>query len=289
MWRSVAVIAVALIVCAFSLRQWSVARDEAHREAQLRRETEAEVSRLRQQVASLHRAPQDSPVRDAPAPGDKNGGEQRRRPQTAESTAIVAALPVVTDVEVTRANLKVGMQKSYAALIRELKLTDQEARDLVELLAAEEFARTHPPDVEPSGPPKIPLEEKVESILGYRRMQAFRDYQGTMLDQVRANQIATSMYAAGIALSDEQKTGLARAMIVERQALPPPTSAVAGQEGVETFASWQEDFNERVLDRMSATLTNKQLTFIRERFQTDVRTYRDLASKGNPLAVDTRD
>lgn len=294
MWRSIVVIAIASCFCAFSWRQWSSANEVARREAQLRREAEAEIARLeteqttlRQQVASAPRSPETSPT--AQAPGDRDGSGARLGSQSAQSTATVVALPRVTDMEVTRANLRMSTQKQYAPLIRELRLNDQEVRDLVELLAAEEFERTHPPDVEPSGPPKVPLEDKVESILGYQRMQAFRDYQGTMLDQVRAQQIATSLYAAGIPLTDQQVTTLAHAMVIERQAVPAPTTSNASQEGVKEFAAWQEDLNERVLDRMTTTLTNKQTSFIRDRFQTDVRTYRDLARQGNPLAAEIPD
>jgi hypothetical protein len=108
----------------------------------------------------------------------------------------------------------------------------------------------------------------IENLLGPAKAAEFQSFEKSIPARMQVNRIGESMEAANVPLSDAQRTSLIAAVMVERDASPPPErSQASGAEEPDyqaRFLDWQADLSSRVQARVEPLLTAAQVTQYRE-------------------------
>jgi hypothetical protein len=108
----------------------------------------------------------------------------------------------------------------------------------------------------------------IENLLGPAKAAEFQSFEKSIPARMQVNRIGESMEAANVPLSDAQRTSLIAAVMVERDASPPPErSQASGAEDPDyqaRFLDWQADLSSRVQARVEPLLTAAQVTQYRE-------------------------
>jgi len=113
-------------------------------------------------------------------------------------------------------------------------------------------------------------EDQIKGLLGDEKYAQYEDYKKTMGDRVALNQFQQQAAGTENALSDDQYKQLVQLMKDERSKNPPVIgsdssntaeglSKLMNEELLNQQFQWQEDFNQRVLERAASLLSPEQV------------------------------
>ena len=122
---------------------------------------------------------------------------------------------------------------------------------------------------------KKSTDARIKELLGDEHFAEYQDYQQNIGERMQVSQLQSQMEAANLPLQEPQVAQIMQVMQEERQRVPLvlPTGqnvnpadlkALMNAENLEKQLQWQEDFNQRVLERASAVLTPDQLKVYRD-------------------------
>jgi hypothetical protein len=98
------------------------------------------------------------------------------------------------------------------------------------------------------------------TALGDKYLQ-FEDYQKTLGERMQIEQASLQLEAAGVPMRDDQHRRLLDVMVDERERLPRPawTAGMPPEQMMVQQRAWQDDYDQRVRDRLTGVLTSEQL------------------------------
>jgi hypothetical protein len=191
------------------------------------------------------------------------------------------------DPEYRKAQLtqrRMELAKNYPGLAEELRLSEQEARQLFEIMAERAMNLT-------AQAPGRPVAEQMElvrlqgeaqtkairDLLGDARYTQYTDYQPTRAARMQASNMGTALASAGMPLNDAQSRSLATAVVAEDRRMkqePPlpsqntnPANPLRGAQALAEYQNRQAESYRRYLDSASTVLSAAQLETLRQQFE----------------------
>jgi len=185
--------------------------------------------------------------------------------------------------EMIRSQQKATMKTMYGSLFKDLNLSADQQKQLTDILLDSQMNSVENAAgvLEGEGAGKTnainalvekhkATTEQIKNLLGDEKYAQYEDYQKTMADRMTLNQFQQQAAGTETALRDDQLKQLVQLMKEERTKVPPvvgedPAKAAESlsnlmdEETLNRQLKWQEDFNQRVLDRAGQILTPEQL------------------------------
>ena len=173
-----------------------------------------------------------------------------------------------------RTQFRARTRQLYAGIGARLGLNAEDTSRLIDLLTDQQVAEmeggrmrrinTGRPD--PASNHRQEQLDAVAQLIGYDKIELFKDYQKTLPARQEVAMIARQLEGADQNLSADQQERLVTVLVEERQRVPPPeyiegTSREAHQEAM---AAWQADYSERTGARVRNVLSGSQLTTYNE-------------------------
>ena len=267
--------------------------DEADRAA-------AEIKDLQRQIESLKNviAQYEAKKGENVAAAEATDGDPSKTGQPAEGkkdkekNAFSKMMEkMFTDPEMKKAmrsQQQMVLQTMYGDLAKELGLSPDEAKQVMDLLVDRQMAmagksmkmlngdKTDGKGLEDVGKElsasREDYDKQLANILGDDRMAKFNDYERTIGDRAALTQYKQAFSANGMTLDDKQSSGLLDIMKDERSKQPvsafdPGNKDIAGQmkalqsdDAFDKALSSQESLNQRVLSRARNVLSADQMT-----------------------------
>lgn len=180
------------------------------------------------------------------------------------------------------------VKSQYADLAKRLKLPPQDTEVVMGLLADRQaaiinarFSSTGNAADLASQTAAIQSEfdEKLKATLGEEGFEQYNEYEQTVEARTAVNQLETQFSSAGLPLEPAQKENLIQLLSAETKNSPAnpfdptkndPTSvlnALKDDAAIETWVQQQQDFQNRVVQSASKTLTPDQVTTLQQSLQ----------------------
>lgn len=171
--------------------------------------------------------------------------------------------------EATRARAAAALRRLYDNLSRDLSLSPEQEAQVLQLLLDQqtgqmEMFRKLARDPAAMNQAMTELRDKSQTqlmtALGDKYL-AFDDYQKSLGERMQIEQAALQLEAAGVPLRDDQRRRLLDAMVVERDHTLRPawTPGMPPEQMLTQQREWQDDYDQRVRDRLSGVLDSEQL------------------------------
>jgi hypothetical protein len=278
MWKKAALI-LSLLTVAFGVgaaylsEQLSSAKELAAIEAVNREKAESQVKDIRTRYEALEASyfnlqRRGSATTGAPQPKDLEPSD--KSPRASYSTGF--ASPQASKVESRRERMWAmgSRQGGNMEMIRHLKLTDAEAKKLMQVLTEDQdkFRRVfaandgNPPDQQTLDALRAEEDQRVHDALGDAKYQDYEDYRKNMAEHQQIDRLNIRLANANEGtLSSEQEDQLLAAMKEERNRIPAPTASDYGSRADFTTAyqQWREAYSARTQTRAETILTPDQL------------------------------
>jgi hypothetical protein len=186
-----------------------------------------------------------------------------------------------------RGQQAMGMQTMYGDLAKELGLSPEESKQVMEILtdrqmalSAKSMAALGGEEGDPKAPEDIgkavnasraEYDQQLKGLLGDERMAKLGQYERTLGDRMQLKQMETSLTASGMALNPAQSKSLLAIMTEERDKAPqtvfsPGNTDVGAQvkamqsgNGVDEMIKSNGEINQRVLARARDVLSPDQI------------------------------
>jgi hypothetical protein len=170
---------------------------------------------------------------------------------------------------------KMGLRATYKDLAKELNLSSDQASQLMDLLAKQQMEqmdgfrqnRGDPAAMTQTNNSERQRQNEIElmTLLG-DKYQKYESYQDTLGERTQVENLGVQFAASSLPLADSQKKQLMTVMVEERQVSPQPqwSRDLPPQDNMAQMRKWQEDYNKRVGERLSAVLSAEQLTQYKE-------------------------
>ena len=191
--------------------------------------------------------------------------------------------------EMVRGQQKETIKMMYKGLFKELNLTPEEQDKVTSLLTdaqlknleraggvfGDKSEQTSQDTRKVAEEAKNQMESELKGVLGDERFAAYQDYQKNLGERMQLDQIKTRLEGANLALKDDQAVQLLQIMKEEKAAVPPAIPSDAGQlgqnmkelmteENLKKQMDWMDDYQKRVMDRVSSVLTAEQFKEYKE-------------------------
>ena len=168
--------------------------------------------------------------------------------------------------------MRESLQRVYADVGSELGLTDEQASELIDLLAErntfEPFAGiTNPEDMRRKAEELHRKQQAdLRALLGDDKMAQFTEYQKSEGLRQELGQVQEQLMALDVPLKPEQRRQLLSAMQEDQERYPQPAfQTVTTPEDLRSqFNEWQQGKEDRLLEAAQGVLTSKQMKVFRE-------------------------
>lgn len=171
--------------------------------------------------------------------------------------------------EFERRRQEAALRQMYRGLARELKLSPELEGHLLRLLLDQRTEQmeavrksAHDPTEMRQAMSELDQQNATElmSVLGDKYLP-FEDYQRTLGERMQIEQVSLQLEAANVPLDDDQQQRLLHVMVEERERTPRPAwiESVGSVQNAATMQQWQDDYAERVRNRLSSILKSDQL------------------------------
>jgi hypothetical protein len=165
-----------------------------------------------------------------------------------------------------RTQVRDNIRRLYGDAGRELNLPQEQADQLIELLADQQTRnfderRQLPAD---RASARQDLQEQntkeIASLIGSDRMAEWKAYQDTLPQRSQVGVIGQQLDQAGVPLSADQRSQLVTAMVEESQRNPQPTAVqgMAPEDVMKQQNEWQDAYGKAVSDRAKQLLSSEQ-------------------------------
>jgi hypothetical protein len=175
-----------------------------------------------------------------------------------------------------RLQSEVRLRRMYAAMPALLGLNANQADKLFNLLAdsqvtmREQIRDNDSPDNRRAiqDAARAQRDAAIEGLLGAGKAAEFQSFEKSLPARMQVNRIGESMAAANVPLSDAQRDALIAAVMLERDATPPPErpdgSGPDDSNYQARYLDWQADFSSRVQARVEPLLSADQAAQYRQ-------------------------
>jgi hypothetical protein len=189
---------------------------------------------------------------------------------------------------------RVDIQRNYPGLAEELGLSQKDADALFELLVenqekmtAEFSAMRGAAQMDQAARDEMSrksqalqreLETQVAALLGPARYAQWQEYRQTQSGRQQAVQMGRQLAEIGQPLSDVQQRALAKVLVVEQERMTQtmqeltrnlnPSDPQARLQVQEQAMKLEEEYNRRVLDAASGTLSARQIASLKQQYET---------------------
>lgn len=242
------------------------------------------LTRERDRLAALAKAPQGLPQPPQPPPpgfGGPNGANNLRNPMAA-----MMQTPEGRKMLATQMTARAKMQ--YSDLAKRLKLSPQDTDVLLSLMADRQSALSsarmnsagNSADfAAQSASIQSEFDEKLKATLGEEGYEQYNQYEQTVEARTAVNQLEGQFSSAGMPLEPTQKENLIQLLSDEKKKSPAnpfdptkndPTAVLNALKDDAAIANWtqqQQDFQNRVIESASKTLTPDQVTTLQQSLQ----------------------
>lgn len=184
-----------------------------------------------------------------------------------------------------KSRTKAAMRRLHADVGSALGLSDEQANELMDLLAEQQTRMTDRLRASAEGQPPKPLDirdvqqknnAEIAALIGQDKMDEWNAYQQSLPDRSQVNMVNQQLTEAGVpGMTDSQRSEMLAAVTEERQRLPRP-AAFAGMTPEEQFAQsneWQAEYDKALLERAKSILSSEQYAAYKEfqDFQAEMR------------------
>jgi hypothetical protein len=282
-------------------RQASTQRERADTELALRQKQEARVAQLERSQAQLERqlmeaqdavanantlaskaAAQSSPSKpravaslSAPAGFSVFQRSDDGRPPPPPVFVNGGARPFESPAarNFLRTRMKVGIRRTYEDVGSELGLSDEKARQLIDLLADQQTrAFGRPPGEDMESMQRYAREQQqktqaeITALIGQDKMDEWTDYQKTLPYRSQLGQVREQLESSGYPMTDSQRKQMLAAIseVSERSPRPAFNQGLPPEESMAQMNQWQEEFDAALLDRAKEVLSADQYNSYKE-------------------------
>jgi len=184
-----------------------------------------------------------------------------------------------------RTRMKSGLKRMYEDVGPALGISQEKANALLDLLADQQTRNFGPP-VSEDGRPVQDLQKyyrdqgqknnaEIAALIGQDKVDEWAKYQQSLPDRSQLNQVREQLDAAGVPMTDSQRTEMLAAITEERERMPRPVydAGVPAEEITAQFKQWQTDYDKALADRAKQLLTSEQYKSYKEfqDWQTEMR------------------
>jgi hypothetical protein len=169
-------------------------------------------------------------------------------------------------------------QAMYASLLRELRLSDEDANKLLDLLMSKQTKMAglqegalNPQEINRAlSDIERDVNNSISSLLGSDGYAKYDAYQRSITEHMSVKQLQSQLALSGSSiLNERQENGLFRILTEEKDLIPAPSVeyGLPSTSAINDRIQWTEDYNRRVLARAEVILTPEQFTQFKARMQ----------------------
>ncbi len=187
-----------------------------------------------------------------------------------------------------RTQTRQALRRQYEDVGQALGLSQEQSNQMIDLLA-EQMTRsmTEPrkalddmaSTMKQAQETKARNDAELAALIGQDKVQLWQDYQATLPQRAQVNMVGEQLNMMGMPLTDGQRAELLNVMNVmnvmreEQVTNPIVNQDITPEERIEQSMKWQDESDERLLERMKGVLTSEQYAHYRDfqAYQSEMR------------------
>ena len=192
-----------------------------------------------------------------------------------------------------KTRMKSSVRRMYGDAGAALGLSKQKSEELIDLLADQQTRNMGRPALaEGQSFQQFAREQQqknnteIASLVGEDKLDEWAAYQKSLPERAQVNMVGEQLEAAGVPMTENQRTELLAAVSEETQRLPPRPAFTAGLPQEELAAQmnqWQTEYDKALMDRAKQVLNSEQYKAYKEYqdWQTEMRSNFAPGMRGN--------